>query len=57
MARPPLWLRLAPVVAVLAGAGAAFANRDMLTPAAIEAGVGLAGPWIGPVFLAVHVAT
>jgi uncharacterized membrane protein YdjX (TVP38/TMEM64 family) len=57
MARLPLWLRLAPVAVVLAGAGAAFANRDMLTPAAIEAAVGLAGPWMGPAFLAVHVAT
>jgi len=54
---PPLWLRLVPVGLVLAGAGVAFARRDDITPAAIEAGIGLVGPWMGPVFVLVHVAT
>lgn len=57
MTPPPLWLRLVPVGLVLAGAGVAFAWRDDITPAAIEAGIGLVGPWMGPVFVLVHVAT
>ncbi len=57
MNRPPLWLRLIPVGLVLAGAAAAYARRDAITPGAIEAGIGLAGIWMGPVFVLAHVAT
>jgi uncharacterized membrane protein YdjX (TVP38/TMEM64 family) len=55
--RPPLLLRLVPVGLVAAGAAYAFVRRDALTPAAIEAGIGLAGAWMGPVFVLVHVFT
>ena len=55
--RPPLWLRLVPVGLVLAGALAAFVRRDALTPGAIEAGLGLLGPWMGPAFVLAHVFT
>ncbi|MBI3506171.1 MAG: VTT domain-containing protein [Proteobacteria bacterium] len=55
--RPPLWLRLIPVGLVLAGALAAFLRRESLTPGAIEAGIGLLGPWMGPAFVFAHVFT
>ncbi len=55
MKRPPLWVRLVPAVLVLAGAAVAFWKRDAFTPGALEAGIGLAGPWIGPVFVLAHV--
>ncbi len=57
MTPPRLWLRLIPVGLVLAGAAVAFARRDEITPAAIEAGIGLVGPWMGPAFVLAHVAT
>ena len=57
MTRPPLWLRLLPVGLVLAGAAIAFARRDALTPGAIEAALGLMGPWMGPAFVVAHVFT
>jgi uncharacterized membrane protein YdjX (TVP38/TMEM64 family) len=53
---PKLWLRLIPAGLVLAGAVFAFVRREAITPAAIEAGIGLVGPWMGPAFMLVHVA-
>ncbi len=55
MKRPPLALRLVPAVLVLAGAAVAFWKREAFAPGALEAGIGLAGAWMGPVFVAAHV--
>lgn len=50
----PLWLRLVPVALIGAGAAAAFFNRDAISPAALEAMIGLAGAWMGPAFVVAH---
>jgi uncharacterized membrane protein YdjX (TVP38/TMEM64 family) len=54
--RFPLWVRLLPVLSIAAGAAFAFANRESVTPASLEAAVGLAGAWMGPAFVLVHAA-
>jgi uncharacterized membrane protein YdjX (TVP38/TMEM64 family) len=54
--RFPLWVRLVPVLLIAAAAATAISNRDEVSPAALEAAVGLAGIWMGPAFVLAHAA-
>jgi len=54
--RFPLWVRLVPVLLIAVAAATAIANRDEVSPAALEAAVGLAGAWMGPAFVLAHAA-
>jgi uncharacterized membrane protein YdjX (TVP38/TMEM64 family) len=54
--RPPLFLRLIPVILVIAGIAAVFWNRDSIDARGIVAGVEAWGALAGVAFVVLHVA-
>lgn len=54
--RPPLFLRLIPVIVVIAGIAAVFWNRDSIDARGIVAGVEAWGALAGVAFVVLHVA-